>query len=71
MHSPVGIRHIPLSYNHKDSDASALHLIYALIPEWETSEGDVNFIRFTAGITNTVRLEPYCACGTPSIDAYT
>jgi len=54
MQSPVGIRNIPLSYRHEDSDASALRLIYHLAPEWETSEGEVKLIRFTDGITNTV-----------------
>lgn len=52
--SSVGIRFIPLSYDNKDCDASALRLIYALVPEWETSEGHVKFIRFTDGITNTL-----------------
>lgn len=50
------LRHIPLSYNNADSQSSALRLILTLLPEWEHGEGPIEFIRFTDGITNTVRL---------------
>lgn len=49
------IRHIPLSYENANSDASALKLVFALHPDWEHEEGEVKLIRFTDGITNTVR----------------
>jgi len=50
------LRHIPLSYNNADSQSSALRLILTILPEWEHGEGPIEFIRFTDGITNTVRL---------------
>lgn len=52
----MAIRHINLHYDYTDSDRSARTLIYALLPEWEHSEGSVEFVRFTDGITNTVCL---------------
>ena len=59
------IRHIPLSYNNAESQTSALRLVLTLFPEWEYEEGKVEFVRFTDGITNTVRspitLEGYSA----------
>lgn len=50
------IRHIPLSYSNAESQTSALRLVLTLFPEWEHEEGKVEFIRFTDGITNTVRI---------------
>lgn len=47
-------RFIPLSYNHADSQASALRLVLALNPDWEHGDGKIEFVRFTDGITNTV-----------------
>ena len=53
--APSGdIRRIPLSYNNADSQHSALRLILTLFPDWEHGEGQIEFIRFTDGITNTV-----------------
>lgn len=49
-------RYIPLSYSHADSQASALRLILTLNPDWEGPGNNVQFVRFTDGITNTVRL---------------
>ncbi|MCJ1249356.1 hypothetical protein MMC30_006579 [Trapelia coarctata] len=48
------LRHIPLSYNNADSQASALRLVLTLFPDWEHTEGKVEFIRFKDGITNTL-----------------
>ncbi len=48
------VRHISLSYNTADSQASSLRLVLSLFPDWEHTEGKVEFIRFTDGITNTV-----------------
>lgn len=45
---------IPLSYNHAESQASALRLILALMPQWQHTDGKIEFIRFTDGITNTL-----------------
>ena len=49
------IRFIGLSYDNADSHRSALDLVVALFPEWATSRGTIEFVRFTDGITNTVR----------------
>lgn len=51
----MALQHIDLCYEHTDSDRSALRLIYNLYPDWEYSEGEVELVRFTDGITNTVR----------------
>ena len=53
------IRHIPLYYDSSDSTNSALSLILTLRPEWRESKATIDFVRFTDGITNTVR------CTTP------
>lgn len=47
-------RYIPLSYSHEDSQASALRLILTLNPDWEGPGNNIEFVRFTDGITNTV-----------------
>jgi len=51
---PEGLRYIPLTYNNADSHTSAMRLILTLFPEWEHTEGKIEFVRFTDGITNTV-----------------
>jgi ethanolamine kinase len=48
------VRFIPLSYNNVDSQTSALRLILTLRPEWEHTDGKIEFVRFTDGITNTL-----------------
>ena len=48
------VRFIPLTYNQAESQTSALRLILTLRPEWEQSDGKIEFIRFTDGITNTL-----------------
>lgn len=48
------IRFIPLTYNNNDSQSSALRLILTLLPEWEHTDGKIEFVRFTDGITNTL-----------------
>ena len=50
------IRHIPLSYDNTNSEASALRLVLTLFPDWEHAAGHIEFERFTDGITNTVGL---------------
>ncbi|KAM5432465.1 putative ethanolamine kinase [Microsporum ferrugineum] len=54
---PVGcheVRCIPLSYNHADSQASALRLVLTVNPHWKDAQGRIEFVRFTDGITNTL-----------------
>jgi ethanolamine kinase len=53
-HSGGKIRYIPLTYNNAESQTSALRLILALMPQWQHTEGKIEFIRFTDGITNTL-----------------
>ena len=48
------IPYISLSYSNADSQTSALRLILSLFPDWEHSDGNIDFIRFKDGITNTV-----------------
>ncbi|KAL8918228.1 MAG: hypothetical protein Q9172_005521 [Xanthocarpia lactea] len=50
----AGFQKLPLSHNSADSQASALRLVLTLFPDWETSDGKVEFIRFKEGITNTL-----------------
>lgn len=52
--SSDSLRYIPLSYNHADSQTSALRLVLTIKPEWEGPENNIEFVRFTDGITNTV-----------------
>lgn len=54
------IPYISLSYSNADSQTSALRLILTLFPDWEFSDGKIEFIRFKDGITNTVCL---CVAG--------
>ncbi|KAL8793525.1 MAG: hypothetical protein Q9195_003898 [Heterodermia aff. obscurata] len=54
LYATQDIRHIKLSYDNADSDATALKLVFALDPTWEHDEGQVHVIRFTDGITNTL-----------------
>lgn len=53
--SSDSLRYIAQSYTHADSQASALRLILTLNPHWEGPENKIEFVRFTDGITNTVR----------------
>lgn len=48
------VRHIDLCYDSQDSEQSALRLVHTLLPEWKESEGSIEFVKFTDGITNTV-----------------
>ncbi|KAI4190761.1 MAG: hypothetical protein LQ348_003608 [Seirophora lacunosa] len=49
-----GFRKLPLSHNSADSQASALRLVLTLFPNWEKADGQIEFIRFKEGITNTL-----------------
>lgn len=48
------VRFIAQSYTNTDSDASARSLILALRPDWASPDSQIEFVRFTDGITNTL-----------------
>ena len=48
------IRFIPLSYDSANSRESALRLVLAIRPDWDSPGSKVEFVRFTDGITNTL-----------------
>ncbi|KAI1826463.1 kinase-like protein [Xylaria intraflava] len=52
--STAQIHHIPLSYDSTRSESSARQLILALRPEWCSPDSNIEFVRFTDGITNTL-----------------
>ena len=52
--SPMAIPYLPLTFDNADADQSALELAYAFSPSWKTTEGEVEIVRFTDGITNTL-----------------
>lgn len=52
QHPPV--RFIPQTYDGSDSENSARQLILALRPDWSSEDSDIEFVRFTDGITNTL-----------------
>lgn len=45
---------LPLSYDKDDSQKSALKLILTIMPDWASEDSNVEFVRFTDGITNTL-----------------
>lgn len=49
---------LPLTFSPADADASATHLILTMFPEWNAD--DLDFIRFTDGITNTLLKVVHC-----------
>lgn len=48
------VRFIPLTYDSQDSQNSALKLIHTLLPDWTSEDSNIEFVRFTDGITNTL-----------------
>ncbi|MCJ1478640.1 hypothetical protein MMC13_007321 [Lambiella insularis] len=54
VNSTGSLRRLSLSYNSADSHTSALRLVLALFPDWEYTDGEVEFVRFKDGITNTL-----------------
>jgi len=52
QHPPV--RFISQTYDGSDSENSARQLILALRPEWSSDDSNIEFVRFTDGITNTL-----------------
>ncbi|EWC44150.1 hypothetical protein DRE_06975 [Drechslerella stenobrocha 248] len=47
-----GLTFLPLTFSQADPNACATHLILTLFPDWKAE--DLDFIRFTDGITNTL-----------------
>ncbi|PTB64135.1 kinase-like protein [Trichoderma citrinoviride] len=47
------VRFLPVTYDSSDSQ-SALKLILSLFPQWGSDDSNVDFVRFTDGITNTL-----------------
>ncbi|KAF4460536.1 ethanolamine kinase [Fusarium albosuccineum] len=53
----IEVGHVPfldLAYDSNDSQSSARKLILTLMPEWASEDSDIDFVRFTDGITNTL-----------------
>lgn len=48
------VRLLPLSYDGHNSEESARQLIYAILPEWNSPDANVKFVKCTDGITNTL-----------------
>lgn len=48
------IRYIPLSYESAKSQESARRLVLAIRPDWDGPGSNIEFVRFTEGITNTL-----------------
>lgn len=48
------IRYIPLAYDSASSEESALDLVLSVRPDWKAPGANVEFVRFTDGITNTL-----------------
>lgn len=67
------LRYIPLSYSPADSQSTALRLILTLFPDWEGAGNKIEFVRFTDGITNTVRAPArlFLNCETLILDLFT
>jgi ethanolamine kinase len=62
------LRYIPLTYSSADSQSTALRLILTLFPDWEGAGNKIEFVRFTDGITNTVRMPTCTATSTGPVD---
>jgi ethanolamine kinase len=48
------IYNIPIAYDSIDAEKSALRLVLAIRPDWQSPDSNVEFVRFTDGITNTL-----------------
>ncbi|KAI2635023.1 kinase-like protein [Xylaria nigripes] len=53
-HSTAKVRYVPLPYESTHSESSARQLILALRPGWSSPDSNIEFVRFTDGITNTL-----------------
>jgi len=55
--APTGtLRSIPLSYNSQSGNSRklSLEIILAAFPEWEQSQDEIEIVKLTHGINNTV-----------------
>jgi ethanolamine kinase len=52
--SPSSVRFVTSSYDSQESQESATRLILAVRPEWASEDSNIEFVRFTDGITNTL-----------------
>ena len=52
--SPMAVRYIPITFDNENRDAAALELAYEVYPSWKDTNGEVEIVRFTDGITNTL-----------------
>ena len=50
----MAVPFLPLTFDNADAENSALKLVYEFNPSWKTSEGEVEIVKFTDGITNTL-----------------
>lgn len=50
--------HIDATFNNKNSEESAIELVYRIQPKWRAAPGKLEVVKFTDGITNTVRPLP-------------
>ena len=50
----MSVRYISYKFDTADADKSARQLAYIFDPSWKNSEGDVEVVQFTDGITNTL-----------------
>lgn len=48
------VPYLSLRFDNANADKSAMELVYTLNPSWKNSEGPVETVRFTDGITNTL-----------------
>jgi hypothetical protein len=46
--------HIDLSYDHKNSEATAKELVYRIQSKWRDHPEQIHIVQFKEGITNTV-----------------
>lgn len=52
--SPMAVPFLPMTFDNSDADNSAMKLAYAFNPSWKEEPGEVEIVRFTDGITNTL-----------------
>ena len=50
----MAVPFLPITFDNNNADKSALELAYEFNPTWKDSEGEVEIVRFTDGITNTL-----------------
>jgi hypothetical protein len=47
---------IPLVYDPRNHRESALKLVFAVCPEWESTTGEINIYQFIGGLMNSVSI---------------